>query len=74
VIYEFDGIRKPELLAPAGSFSVAEAAFDHGADAVYIGLGQFNLRAHSRISMSAICRNSSGWLKEKVRGFMLRSI
>lgn len=38
---------KPELLAPAGSFSVAEAAFDHGADAVYIGLGQFNLRAHS---------------------------
>ncbi|NLG15860.1 MAG: U32 family peptidase [Fibrobacter sp.] len=37
----------PELLAPAGSFAIAEAAFDHGADAIYIGLEQFNLRAHS---------------------------
>jgi putative protease len=37
----------PELLAPAGSFVCAEAAFAHGADAVYAGLGRFNLRAHS---------------------------
>jgi len=37
----------PELLAPAGSFACAEAAFDHGADAVYAGIGAFNLRAHS---------------------------
>jgi len=37
----------PELLAPAGSFACAEAAFTHGADAVYAGIGKFNLRAHS---------------------------
>ncbi len=37
----------PELLAPAGSFACAQSAFDHGADAVYAGLGNFNLRAHS---------------------------
>ncbi len=37
----------PELLAPAGNFAIAQMAFDHGADAVYIGVGQLNLRAHS---------------------------
>ena len=37
----------PELLSPAGSFACAEAAFAHGADAVYAGIGRFNLRAHS---------------------------
>jgi len=37
----------PELLAPAGTFACAEAAFAHGADAVYAGIGRFNLRAHS---------------------------
>ncbi|MDR2727722.1 MAG: U32 family peptidase [Chitinispirillales bacterium] len=36
-----------ELLAPAGSFDCAQAAFTHGADAVYAGIGKFNLRAHS---------------------------
>ncbi|MCL2183719.1 MAG: U32 family peptidase [Chitinispirillia bacterium] len=37
----------PELLAPAGSYVCAEAAFAQGADAVYAGIGRFNLRAHS---------------------------
>ncbi len=40
-------MKKPELLAPAGSFEALEAAVKHGADAVYIGIGPFNLRAFS---------------------------
>ncbi len=40
-------MRQPELLAPAGDFETLEAAFNHGADAVYAGVGPFNLRAHS---------------------------
>ena len=39
-------MEKPELLAPAGSFEKAKAAFTYGADAVYIG-GLFNLRANT---------------------------
>lgn len=37
----------PELLAPAGSFETLDAAFAHGADAAYVGVGPHNLRAHS---------------------------
>lgn len=40
-------MNKPELLAPAGSFEALEAAVRQGADAVYIGIGPFNLRAFS---------------------------
>lgn len=35
----------PELLAPAGSFEAAVAAFTYGADAVYLGLEHFSARA-----------------------------
>ncbi len=35
----------PELLAPAGSFDAALAAFTYGADAVYLGLNRFSARA-----------------------------
>ena len=35
----------PELLAPAGSFDTALAAFEAGADAVYLGLPAFSARA-----------------------------
>ena len=37
----------PELLAPAGSFETLDAALQHGANAVYIGLGRFNLRSRA---------------------------
>lgn len=35
----------PELLAPAGGFEAACAAFQYGADAVYLGLPRFSARA-----------------------------
>ena len=40
-------IRKPELLAPAGSIESLKAAVDNGADAVYFGIGSYNARANA---------------------------
>jgi U32 family peptidase len=40
-------MNSPELLAPAGNYDCIRAACDHGADAVYVGIGPYNLRAHS---------------------------
>ncbi len=39
--------RRVELLAPAGGPESAFAAFQHGADAVYLGLKKFNARAEA---------------------------
>ena len=36
--------KKTEILAPAGSFEALRAAVANGADAVYIGYGDFNAR------------------------------
>jgi len=41
---------KPEILAPAGDFVCLQAALDAGADAVYFGLGTFNMRARSGVN------------------------
>lgn len=42
------GIRKPELLIPAGSLEVLKTAVIFGADAVYIGGETFGLRAKAK--------------------------
>jgi len=42
------GIRKPEILAPAGDFEKLQVAVAYGADAVYIGGKQFSLRANTK--------------------------
>ena len=41
---------RPEILAPAGDFTCLQAAIDAGADAVYFGLGTFNMRARSGVN------------------------
>lgn len=40
-------MRKPELLAPAGSFEKAKIAFLYGADAVYAGTSSLSLRTRA---------------------------
>lgn len=42
-------MEKPELLAPAGSFEKAKAAFLYGADAVYCGTGKLSLRSRAEV-------------------------
>ena len=43
---------RPEILAPAGDFICLQAALDAGADAVYFGLGTFNMRARSGVNFA----------------------
>ena len=40
--------QKPELLAPAGDFDSLKTAVENGADAVYVGLKEFNARRQAR--------------------------
>lgn len=45
-------MKKPELLAPAGDMTCLQAALDAGADAVYFGLGEFNMRARAGVNFA----------------------
>ena len=42
-------MKKPELLAPAGSFEKAKTAFFYGADAVYAGTSSLSLRTRAEM-------------------------
>ena len=42
-------MKKPELLAPAGSFEKAKIAFMYGADAVYCGTAELSLRSRAEV-------------------------
>lgn len=43
---------KIELMAPAGNFSSLQAALDNGADSVYFGVEQLNMRARASINFT----------------------
>ena len=43
-------MKKPELLAPAGSFEKAKIAFMYGADAVYAGTSSLSLRTRAEMN------------------------
>ena len=43
---------KIELMAPAGSFEAVQAAIDNGADSIYFGVTQLNMRARSSINFT----------------------
>ncbi|MDO5555743.1 MAG: U32 family peptidase [Clostridia bacterium] len=42
-------MKKPELLAPAGSFEKAKTAFMYGADSVYMGTSKLSLRSRVNV-------------------------
>lgn len=43
---------KIELMAPAGDFTALQAALDNGADSVYFGVEQLNMRARASINFT----------------------
>lgn len=44
--------RKLELMAPAGGFDALQAALDNGADSVYFGVDQLNMRARATMNFT----------------------
>ena len=69
----------PEILAPAGDFICLEAAIQAGADAVYFGLGTFNMRARSGVNfkmgdLPEIMRRCQGAPKPVKRYLALNAI
>ena len=49
---ELKSKNKMELMAPAGNFESLQAALDNGADSVYFGVEQLNMRARASINFT----------------------
>ncbi|MFQ8987242.1 MAG: hypothetical protein ACLR6T_00865 [Intestinibacter sp.] len=49
-------MKKPELLAPAGSFEKAKTAFLYGADVVYCGTGTLSLRSRAEVDNDELAK------------------
>lgn len=47
-----DQYQRIELMAPAGNFESLQAAIDYGADSIYFGVDQLNMRACSSINFT----------------------
>ncbi|MCQ2562202.1 MAG: U32 family peptidase, partial [Alphaproteobacteria bacterium] len=47
-------IKKPELLAPAGTLEAFKTAVLYGADAIYAGLPGFSMRARAKIDINGV--------------------
>ena len=45
-------MNKIELMAPAGSFDAMQAAIDNGADSIYFGVDQMNMRARATMNFT----------------------
>ena len=50
--YKMTNTGKIELMAPAGNFESLQAAIDNGADSVYFGVDQLNMRARASINFT----------------------
>ncbi len=49
-------MKKPELLAPAGSYEKAKVAFLYGADAVYVGTASLSLRSRADVNEDSLIK------------------
>jgi putative protease len=62
---------RSELLAPAGNFAMLSAAVNAGADAVYFGLKEFNMRAGARnFSFRDLKKINEICAKKKVKKYL----
>jgi len=61
-----------ELMAPAGNYESLQAAIDNGADSVYFGVEQLNMRARASINftMDDLPEISKRCLEKKVRTYL----
>ena len=59
----------PELLAPAGNFEKLQIALHYGADAVYLGLSQFSLRAKADNFTVEEMQDAADYVRGKKRRF-----
>ncbi len=60
-------MKLPELLAPAGNFEKMKAALHYGADAVYMGLSPFSLRARADNFTEEELEKAAAFVHEKGR-------
>jgi len=64
-------MKKVELLSPAGDFASLRAAVENGADAVYFGIKQLNMRAAAKnFSLSDIKKVVDYCHKNKVKAYL----
>ncbi|MBU2938108.1 U32 family peptidase [Lacinutrix sp. C3R15] len=65
-------MQKIELMAPAGNFESLQAALDNGADSVYFGVEQLNMRARASINftLNDLAEISRRCSEKKVRTYL----
>jgi len=64
-------MKKPELLAPAGDWPSLLAAIESKADAIYLGVQEFNMRAKaSNFKISELKKITSRCHKHKVKAYL----
>src|SRR3989344_9591226 len=68
-------MKKPELMAPVGNFEMLKAAVDAGADAVYFGVKNFNMRANAKnFSKDDLKKITKFCHKNKVKAYLTLNI
>jgi len=68
-------IKKPELMAPAGDWTMLRTAVKSGANAVYFGIDQLNMRAKARnFSIEGLNKISEFCKENKVKTYLTLNI